>query len=145
MLLDTFSMDAVGSYGSWSAINGNATVPDVRTSGKDSETDPLWSAVIDVLLKIRDLRDDWDGDNAVAPTKATVDSALHLAIKFRDLSYRTPVRVVPGRMGSVIFEWSLPGTQYYEIEVVEPFMAESTLLRPGHPPAHFIFRDAKPS
>src|SRR5438132_2167422 len=83
-----------------------------------------WSTSIDELLRIRNLEEDWDGVGAKAPPTATVDSAIRLAqilkTQQQGILWRAaPCRVVPGRTGTVIFEWQV-GSDYHEIEVISP-------------------------
>lgn len=83
----------------------------------------LWDGVIDQLLTLRQLEDDWDGQEAAAPDPGVVDSALRLAVRFHHAGQPPADRVLAGVNGTVFFEWHTP-TQYTEIEVVAPGRAE---------------------
>ncbi len=82
-----------------------------------------WTALIDCLLALRDLKDDWDGQGASAPDPAVVDSALRLASRFRSGGERPADRVLADVNGTVFFEWYTPA-HYTEIEVVAPGVVE---------------------
>ena len=66
-----------------------------------------WQSVMAELLELRSLSDDWDGDGAVAPGFAVVDSALTQAIRLRTKYHNPPDRVIAGVNGSVLLEWYL--------------------------------------
>ncbi len=90
-----------------------------------------WAQQIDELLSIRNLEDDWDGLGAKGPSTALVDSALRLALIFRSSNTPAPCRIVPGRTGTVIFEWQV-GETYQELEVTRPHHAECVMITAGH-------------
>jgi hypothetical protein len=123
----------------------NETLPFVpKDVGVDSRVEESvrkwgWTVTIDTLLTLRDIHDDWDGNGATAPSRETVDSALHLAIHFRDLGMREPNGVVPGVNGTVIFDWQGTDQSYLEVEVTEPFHAECVFISPGKPTKHWVF------
>ena len=66
---------------------------------------------------MRSLCDDWDGDGAVAPGVAVVDTALTQAIRLRSKYHNPPDRVIAGVNGSVVLEWFL----FNRIEQMEIF------------------------
>src|SRR5271166_4671519 len=88
-----------------------------RTSGLKDDAllarrvsmESAWDALIDDLLRMRELEDDWDGVGAKAPPTVLVDSSLMLARELRD-GCRTrpnvfpwgvvPSRIVPGVTGT---------------------------------------------
>jgi hypothetical protein len=82
-----------------------------------------WSDVIDELLAIRKLEDDWDGQGAEAPNPAVVHTALNVALGLRATDMPPAARVIAGVNGTVFFEWFHP-TTYLEIEVTAPGQAE---------------------
>lgn len=82
-----------------------------------------WADVIDELLALRGLEDDWDGQGARSPDPALVDTALGVALKFRAADMPPAERVIAGVNGTVFFEWYLP-TKYQEIEFTAPGQAE---------------------
>jgi hypothetical protein len=86
-----------------------------------------WSDVIDELLALRGLEDDWDGQGAVAPDAALVDTALAVALDFRATTLPPADRAVAGVNGTVFFEW-FSTTKYLEIEVTAPGQAEGRLV-----------------
>ena len=89
-----------------------------------------WERVIDELLKIRNLQDDWDGEGGIAPLPGMVDFAIALAISDRDRGAPAPDRVHAGVNATVYFEWHSPAG-YCELEILSPVDAESRSLRNG--------------
>jgi hypothetical protein len=84
--------------------------------------------VIDNLLAIRNLEDDWDGRGAVAPDPAVVDWAMTLALGWRTGGHRPADFANAGASGTVLFEWHDPD-EYTEVEVVAPGEAELRVVR----------------
>ncbi len=82
-----------------------------------------WNDVIDELLALRGLENDWDGQGAQAPEPALVDTALAAALDFRSSAMPPADRAVAGVNGTVFFEWFSP-TKYLEIEVTAPGQVE---------------------
>src|SRR5438132_11351375 len=66
-----------------------------------------WDEVVDDLLAMRALQDDWDGMGAEAPSSQLVESALRFAQTLRRQGYPCPSRVGAGPNGTVLFEWQL--------------------------------------
>jgi hypothetical protein len=83
----------------------------------------LWDGLIDRLLALRVLEDDWDGQGASAPDPGVIQFALRLAVQFRGAGKPPADRVLAGVNGTVFFEWHTPAA-YTEIEVVAPGRAE---------------------
>lgn len=79
----------------------------------------IWDKLIDELLRIRGLPDDWDGDGSPAPPPALVDRAIQVACEHRAANVSPADRVHAGVNGTVYFEWFTP-TGYAEIEVASP-------------------------
>jgi hypothetical protein len=89
-----------------------------------------WSQLIDDLLALRTLEDDWDGQGAKAPHPSLVDGAITLAQYLRASGMPPADFATAGVNGTVIFEWHLP-TEYREIEVTTPVRAEGRSVRRG--------------
>lgn len=89
-----------------------------------------WANVIDELLRIRNLEDDWDGEGTIAPNPALVDGAITLAQNLRDQGDLPPQRVHASVNATVYFEWHMP-EGYREIEVLSPVQAECRFVRKG--------------
>ena len=96
----------------------------------DTADERAWAALIDDLLALRGLKDDWDGLGAEAPHPALVDSAIKLVQ--RRLTGRMPPadRVIPGVNGTIFFEWHIPDS-YTEIEVIAPDQADVSVVAKG--------------
>jgi hypothetical protein len=137
-------MTALLARSRYSASSTADTLETPETSGlqddalliSQEEPFPEWNYRIDDLLAMRQLSDDWDGIGAKAPTTSLIDGALQLARVLRHAGARAhidwrgpPSRIVPGRNGTIIFEWQTP--YYQEIEVVSPHRGESLLMIPG--------------
>ncbi len=89
-----------------------------------------WSQVIDDLLALRGLEDDWDGQGSEAPHPALVDGAITLAQSLQAQGLRPADFAVAGVNGTVLFEWHGP-SDYLEIEVTAPDKAEGRSVRQG--------------
>ncbi len=59
------------------------------------------------LDNLRELKDDWDNDGAVAPT----EEAIQLAERILNMMQDTPARVEPCTDGGVLLTWSAPGIE----------------------------------
>ena len=89
-----------------------------------------WARIIDELLRIRRLDDDWDGEGTEAPHPALLDGAITLAQTLRGRAVGSPDRVHAGVNATVYFEWHRP-IGYFEIEVTSPIEAESRFVPAG--------------
>ncbi len=89
-----------------------------------------WALLIDDLLAIRHLEDDWDGQGAEAPHPALVDGAITLAQYLHAKGMAPADRAIAGVNGTVFFEWHGP-VGYLEIEVTAPDEAEGRSVRNG--------------
>lgn len=92
------------------------------SSDRDSAEQKWWS-IIDELLRVRNLKDNWDGEGALAPPPELVDSAITLAKTLKDNGVPPPDRVHASVNATVYFEWYNP-LGYGEIEVVSPVDAQ---------------------
>lgn len=111
-----------------------ATEPRGETGSRASDSSvPVcheWSDLIDDLLAIRGLEDDWDGQGAQAPSSALVDGAIRFAQEFQRKGIEPADRVLASVNGTVYFEWHRPGG-YVEIEVTAPDTAEARCVGTG--------------
>lgn len=64
-----------------------------------------WAKCMSCLSRFRLLRDDWDGDHAVAPSQATIDFTIGQVQKLELCQVDPPDRVSPGVNGTIVFEW----------------------------------------
>src|SRR4051794_36033988 len=78
-----------------------------------------WREIVDELLAIRTLRDDWDGDDAAAPAVELVDFALRLAGLLQQNGHSPPSRASASRSGTVTLEWQ-DSEGYRELEITSP-------------------------
>jgi len=100
------------------------------SSGAEDASEDAWDQLIDELLRIRLLKDDWDGEGSEAPHPALVHGAIKLAQALK-AGRNTPAnRVSVSVNGTVYFEWYTP-LGYQEIEVTSPLDAESRWVEKG--------------
>ncbi|MFO0810092.1 MAG: hypothetical protein U0746_15840 [Gemmataceae bacterium] len=92
--------------------------------------DRTWSELIDELLRIRKLEDDWDGEGTEAPHPTLVDGAISLAQDLRATACPAADRVIASVNGTIVFEWFTP-LGYSEAEVIAPDEAELRWLGKG--------------
>jgi hypothetical protein len=97
-----------------------------------------WSSTIDELLRIRTLKDDWDGEGTEAPHSALVDGAITLAQYLQSKGNIPPDRVHAGVNATVYFEWHTP-LGYREIEIVSPVEAECRFVRKGYDQTEVVY------
>lgn len=81
-----------------------------------------WGRVVHSLLGLLSLRDNWDGQGAVAPFAGLVRSAVELAETLRHSDAPPPTTAVATPAGTILFGWN--GSSYFEIEVLAPDRAE---------------------
>jgi hypothetical protein len=101
-------------------------------------TNDRWCRVIQSLQQLKSLRDDWDGQGALAPSIGIVEAAIGLAELYRQHDYSPPTTALATPAGTVLFEWRRQ-TTYYEIEIVSPGRAEWMLIDEGRAPMHGEF------
>ena len=80
---------------------------DASPASWDIATDdaPTWARAIDSLLSLRGYEDDWDGQGAVAPAKALVDTATAFATRVLARTSPPPDLAVPSVNGEIALEW----------------------------------------
>ena len=89
-----------------------------------------WTPVVDELLRIRNLEDDWDGEGTEAPHPALVDGSITLAQDFQAKGMAPPDHVYVGVNSTIFFEWcSSLGSG--ELEVISPTDAEFRWIPKG--------------
>ena len=113
--------------------NGVAGGPPEKLPKPDAEDAGAWEPTVQELIRFRDLRDDWDGFGAEAPSHELLASAIGLAYCFWDKGVDPPHRVAAGVSGSVIFEWQDPDGSYAAVEIDQPLHAEVIVIEPGKP------------
>lgn len=89
-----------------------------------------WGQLIDKLISIRFLTEDWDGEGSVAPDPEAVVGATKLARNLKDQEYVPADRVTASVNGTVVFEWHT-AEGYQEIEVTSPVDAELRWVAKG--------------
>jgi hypothetical protein len=89
-----------------------------------------WEHLIDKLISIRFLDEDWDGEGSVAPDPNAVAGATKLALTLKTGECPPADRVTASVNGTVVFEWHTP-EGYQEIEVTSPIDAELRWVAKG--------------
>ena len=87
-----------------------------------------WDSIIDELLRMRELQDDWDGEGSVAPEKALVDDVTSYTYWRKKANELAPARVVATVNGTICLEWTINGL-FIEYEFVEPDRVEVRHMR----------------
>jgi hypothetical protein len=104
---------------------------------QDAPQERTWPQLIDDLLCLRELEDDWDGQGAEAPPPALVDGAIKLALSLKQQGAPPATRAIAGLGGTVYLEWQT-SLGYCEFEVLSPLEAEFRWLPEGADSAQVI-------
>jgi hypothetical protein len=106
---------------------GKTSVPFTRAG---DTLEQAWDCLIDDLLRIRNVKDDWDGEGSEAPHPFLVDSAIALALALKGRCSPPADRVIASVNGTVYFEWHFP-SGYQEVEVTSPLDAQCRWVAQG--------------
>ena len=87
-----------------------------------------WDSIIDELLRMRELQDDWDGEGSIAPEKALVDDVTSYTYWRKKENELAPARVIATVNGTICLEWTINGL-FIEYEFVEPDRVEVRHMR----------------
>ncbi len=87
-----------------------------------------WDTIIDELLRMRELQDDWDGEGSIAPETAIVDDVMSFAYWRKQENELPPDRIVATVNGTICFEWYADGF-FREFEFVAPDILEIRSMR----------------
>lgn len=89
-----------------------------------------WARILDQLIDIGRLQDDWDGSGSPAPDRGVVAGATKLAVSLRLDQNDPPGRVTASVNGTICFEWHT-SDGYREVEVTSPVEAEMCWVASG--------------
>ena len=92
-----------------------------------------WRPVIEQIIAMQRLGNNWDGLGASAPSREVLDCAVGLAYLFHQRSIDPPSCVVPSTAGTVVFIWQFSDGRYSDVEIDRPFHADVTWIEPGKP------------
>ena len=134
-------MNTVESY---TVTAKNRVEPAFQTTGLDREALGAgrtlykrdWRKSFAELDALRELRDDWDGEGAIAPSPAIIESCRQLLHEFQEMRavrILCPTAIAAGPTGTILLAWYW-GERYFEIEIVAPYRAEWFRSEPGVPP-----------
>ena len=107
------------------------------SSAGEEATATSWDELIDEIITIWFLPDDWDGEGSVAPDPGLVAGASKLALALKANKTPPADRVLASVNGTVYFEWHTP-LGYQEIEVTSPVDAESRWVPQGSEAAEIV-------
>lgn len=103
---------------------------------QDEKVRDQWESCLGELSHMLALRDNWDGEGALAPTRDTVLSLSDLLQQLRSHLWPAPARVVTGPNGEVVVEWQETGG-YLELEALRPYEGEWMFEPKGAPQVFF--------
>ncbi len=89
-----------------------------------------WDEILNELIDIGRLEDDWDGEGSPAPSRGVVTGATKLARALRADNSPAAGRLTASVNGTVCFEWHT-AEGYREIEVESPVYAEQRWVATG--------------
>jgi len=118
------------------AKNGRKAAINVAAAS-DSVESRYWESIIDRIVEMQHLGEDWDGLGAKAPASELLESAIGLAYLLKGRGMTPPARVVASTAGTVIFEWQTGEGFYGEVEIDRPMHADVMMLQPGQPAQHW--------
>lgn len=121
-----------------------ASTPSGEPPAAPSDGGPAWNAVVDELLRLRRLPDDWDGQGAMPPAAEHVDQAISWVQQMRRFPQAiVPSRVVPGVRGELFLEWQ-DESLYLVAEIAAPQRVDWLLAIPGEPNRHWVTEGTMP-
>lgn len=91
-----------------------------------------WGSQVQHLAEIRQLRDGWDGDDAVAPDPELVESAAQFLMDQRRRNLPAPTRIIPTPDGIIIIEWRSDGF-LATLELSRPYEGDLLTQWAGYP------------
>ncbi len=127
----------VWSFESLMFFPSSSTEPEVLSTSLENKLENKWSEIVKSIGDMRSLQNNWDGEGAIAPQKAIVDTALALIDNFRSQNgdNTSPDRALPSIDGRILIEWHLENS-YMEAEIVEPGLAEWMFQGPNQEIKH---------
>lgn len=134
---DIWSNETFVPYGADSGPLG----PEGLSSSFETQTEREWSdrttRLNSELEQIRSLRDNWDGEGAMAPGEGIVESTIALLNSLQIDGLPPPTRIAASQAASIVIEWQLEHGKHLEAEILEPYRAEWMLVQPNHHPLHW--------
>lgn len=106
----------------------------------NSDVSRQWQKLLKRMTEIRELRNDWDGEGALAPNQMAVKSVNDLLALLRETAQTPPTRIAPAFDGAIVVEWQLPDGLYRSAEIRSAYVAEVMDEEPGKPPCHRTYR-----
>jgi hypothetical protein len=134
MASPSFASDPIGLIGPLTPLQGSSQAG-VATS---AVIETKWHQINDELARIRELKDDWDGQGASAPVVENVEAAVKWLREMRSYPQAIPPsQIVPGVTGEVLFVWQKHAF-FLEAEISKPNQVEWTLAVSGQPNKHWV-------
>lgn len=97
-----------------------------------------WGEILKKIEDLRQLKDDWDGEGAIAPTVPVMGSVADCMSMLKNAGVPSPDQVSAACDGSVIISWNF-GEIYFEMEISWPGRAEVMVKKDvsGQPVVYF--------
>jgi hypothetical protein len=99
---------------------------------RDPTDDFAWEAIRRRLSELFQLRDNWDGAGAIAPSAAIIQSVADL-LESHHRTWSPPSRVVPTADGTIAIEWQDQGL-HASLEVTTAYQGDWLIERHGYAP-----------
>ena len=138
------------------AINTTAIVwtkTEVSGSELDNITSPTgfalrtideWPRQLSRIAKLKLLKDNWDGEGAIAPSRELLQSLAHLLRIHQENGYPAPSRIVPTVDGIIAIEWQMP-PRFASLEIARPYEGEWLIEQPGYRPEFRVEKWSPPT
>jgi len=117
---------------------GPLTHANKAAGATSSQAEANWNHIAGELARIRELRDDWDGQGATAPLAENVEAAVKWVQDMRGYPQAIPPsQVVPGVTGEVVLIWQKEAF-FLEAEICKPTQVEWMLAVPDQSNKHWV-------
>lgn len=97
-----------------------------------------WRLVIEALMELINLQDDWDGQGAEAPSYDVIDTANKIAEALLERGDPSPGSAVATPAGSIILAWQ-ENSIYRELEVVTSEQIEYMFIDQDGVSSHRVY------
>lgn len=133
-----YDLDNLEMGQSFSVVSGKLP-SDALSSYFESDFEKKWNNIIDSLIAIRSLHDNWDGEDSEAPAPELVDSILEYIFSLRASNVPSPSRASASPNGEIVLEWQEKNS-YLEADFGEPYTIEWMKKEGDLPAVHWIER-----
>ncbi|MCW9023635.1 MAG: hypothetical protein OQK73_03030 [Gammaproteobacteria bacterium] len=117
------------SYRLWEEPTGSFNSHGLLSSGA-AEKDIAWHRNFMDLYELFDLEDNWDGEDAEAPSIELIENAISYLNSLQTTSdMPAPSRVIFTQDEEIVVEWNY-NNNYLELTIAEPYKAEWMIVDP---------------